>query len=162
MTQTDIDKAIGAEPITPSQRRALFSAARSRGMTIDDIRDMTPTGSISALTRSQASDLLDGLNSGTEYAHPRKPRRRSARRPKGVYALATEAQHRKIESLRIQLGWTREGLRGWLSERHYTDGRPMTKIDSTSDGSDVIELLKGVLERTERGSGVGEQTDQDG
>lgn len=163
MTRTETPPAMMTEPITAAQRRALFAAGRVRGLTIDDIRGMTPTGSISALTRGQASDLLEGLNRGTEYAHPRKRKssRGRPRRPKGVYAIATEAQHRKIESLRIQLGWTTEGLRGWLSERHYADGRAMTNIDSTNDGRDVIELLKGVLERTEAALQRGDQTTND-
>jgi len=149
------------EPITSSQRRAIFAAGKVKSLTIDDLRAMTPTGSISALTRGQASDLLNRLNAGTQYEHPRKTAR-GRRHPKGVYALATPAQHRKIESLRIQLGWTTEGLRGWMSERHFTDGRPMTQIDSTADGVAVIELLKGVLERKGRSSGIVDQTINDG
>lgn len=111
------------------------------------------------MPRGQASDLLDRLNAGKQYEHPRKTVR-GRRRPKGVYAMATDAQHRKIESLRIELGCTPNGLRDWLSERHYIDGRPMTRIDSTADGIAVIELLKSVLERMERSSVVGDQMDQ--
>lgn len=160
MTCTKSPPAIMAEPITAAQRRALFAAARERGLTIDDLRDMTPAGSISALTRGQASDLLDGLNRGTDYAHPRKRRPSSRpRRPKCVYGIATDAQRRKIESLRIQLGWTLEGLQGFLSERHFSDGRVMTRIDSTSDGRDVIELLKGVRDRSRKGSRGGGSND---
>jgi len=134
--------------ITAAQRAALFAAGAARGLSIDDIRALTPAGSISMLSRAQASDLLDRMNSGTAYAHPR-PVRRGPRRPKGVYRVRTPTQLAKIEALRVQLGWTAEGLAGWLSERHYVDGRPMTRIDSSADGVAVIELLKGVLKRTE-------------
>lgn len=72
------------ERITPPQRRALFAAARDRGLSIDDVRDMTPTGSISALTRAEASDLLDRINAGTDFDEHRRQRPRGPRRPKSL------------------------------------------------------------------------------
>jgi hypothetical protein len=96
-------------PITPAQRRALFAIGKARGLTVDDLRDLTPTGSISALTRDQASHLLDRLNAHTDHEHPRQSPRRP-RRPKGVYAFASAAQRRKIEALRIDLDWSPQGL----------------------------------------------------
>lgn len=131
------------QPITPAQRTALFAAARSRGLGIDDIRAMTPAGSISKLTRLQARELLDRLNAGTPHAVQHRPRR-----PKGVYALVTDAQRNKIEALRIELGWTPERLKEWLGERTHADGRPMTRMDTTADASAVIELLKAVTGRS--------------
>jgi hypothetical protein len=62
--------------------------------------------------------------------------------------MATDAQHRKIDALRIDLGWSREKLQRWLSNRHHGDGRPMTSIDSSRDAQAVIELLKVVVART--------------
>ncbi len=131
-------------PITPAQRTAIFAAARSRGLGIEDIRAMTPAGSISKLTRLQAREVLDRLNAGTPHAVQHRPRR-----PKGVYAFVTDAQRNKIESLRIELGWTRERLKQWLGGRTHADGRPMTSMDTTADASAVIELLKAVAGRTE-------------
>lgn len=131
-------------PITPAQRTAIFAAARSRGLGIDDIRVMTPTGSISKLTRLQARDVLDRLNAGTPHAVQHRPRR-----PKGVYAFVTDAQRNKIEALRFELGWTPEQLKAWLGERTHADGRPMTRMDTTADASAVIELLKAVASRAE-------------
>jgi hypothetical protein len=135
-------------PITPAQRRALFAIGKARDMSIDDLRDLTPAGSISALTRDEASHLLDRLNAHTDHEHPRRSPRRP-RRPKGVYAFASDAQRGKIAALRIDLGWSPEKLHEWLSERHHSDGRPMTRIDSTTDGQAVIELLKIVVTRTQ-------------
>ena len=148
--------------ITPGQRRALFAIARQRGMTIDDLRGMTPQGSISAITRRQAARLLSHLNAGTDYEHPRPKMRPRRRQLKGVYRFASEAQHRKIEALRIQLAWAEDKLQAWLAERHHPDGRPMTRIDSTSDGVSVIELLKGVLARSSRTDNGDEPTPSDG
>jgi len=135
------------ERITPPQRRALFAAAGDRGLSIDDIRDMTPAGSISALSRAQASDLLDRINSGTDFDQRRRRRPRGPRRPKGVFAMASPAQRAKIKSLRIDLGWTAEGLVGFLADRHYSHGGPMSKILTTADASEVIELLKAVMRK---------------
>jgi len=143
------------EPITTPQRRALFAFAKSKGMDIDDLRALTPLGSISALRRKDAAELLSSLNAGTDYEHPRRPVR-GARRPKDVYRFATSAQRRKITALSIDLGWTAERLREWLSDRHFLDGRPMSMIldedaaVSTKDGADVIELLKVVNARSHK------------
>jgi hypothetical protein len=145
---TTATRAPVAKPITADQRRALFAIGRARNLDIDDLRALTPTGSISALTSVQASRLLDGLNAGTQYAHPRSSARRP-RRPKGVYAFASAAQLRKVEALRIDLEWSPQKLQEWLSQRHHDDGRPMTRIDSTTDGQAVIELLKIVVTRTQ-------------
>lgn len=131
-------------PITPEQRKALFAIGKARGRSIDDLRDLTPAGSISALTRLQTARLLESLNAGTPYRG--SPRRsRTPRHPKGVFAIATPAQRNKIEALRIDLGWTPDGLAGFLHDRRHTDGRRMTRIDGTTDAAAVIELLKAVL-----------------
>ncbi len=141
------EHATAGEPMTPAQRRAWFAAGKSRGMDIDGLRSLTPRGSISALSRAEAARILTSLNRGTDHEHPRRSPRRP-HRPAGVYAFASDAQRRKIEALRIDLGWTPEKFQEWLSERHHGDGRPMTRIDSTTDAQAVIELLKVVLSRT--------------
>lgn len=134
-------------PITPVQRRALFAAAKGHGLDIDDLRAMTPAGSISALSRSEAFAVLDRVNSGTAYDERRRRRQRGPRRPKGVFAMVTAAQSAKIEALRLDLAWSPEGLAGFLAERHYSHGGPMSKILTTADASAVIELLKSVIKR---------------
>lgn len=133
--------------ITPSQRRALFAAAKAHGLSIDDLRDVTPTGSISAMSHSEAAAVLDRLNSGTAYGDRQRLRPRGPRRPKGVFAMVTSAQTAKIEAMRIDLAWTADGLAGFLNERHYSHGGSMGKILTTADASEVIELLKSVLKK---------------
>ena len=140
---------LAAEPITDAQRRALFAAGRAHGLDIEGIRAMTPGGSISMLNRRQAAAILERLNSGTPHAHPR-PTIRGPRRPKGVYRIATQAQLGKIESIRIDLGWSREKLDEWLAGRTFYDGRTMSVIRSTVDANQVIELLKAVAMRHRR------------
>jgi hypothetical protein len=136
-------------PITAAQRKALFAAGRAHGLDVDGLRELTPAGSISRLTRLQANQLIDRLNAGTEHSHPKR-HSRLPRRPKGIYAVRSGPQMLKIEALRIDLGWTPEGLQGWLAERHHADGRAMTRINSTADAAAVIELLKAVLVKTDR------------
>jgi len=119
----------GTEPLSPGQRRALFAVGKRRGLSIDGLRELTPAGSISALTRAQAAGLLDRLNVGTDYEHPR-PAQRQPRRPRGVYAIATDAQRRKIEALRIDLGWEqRDGRRNRIeSVRRRRLGRGSIRV----------------------------------
>ncbi len=81
------------------------------------------------------------------------PTPRGPRRPKNVYCIATDAQRRKIDALCIDLGWSREKFRQWLSDRHHDDGRPLTSIDSSRDAQAVIELLKAVVVRASRARG---------
>jgi len=50
-----------SHPITADQRRMVFALAKGRGMSTDDIRELTPAGSISALSTGQASQLNDAL-----------------------------------------------------------------------------------------------------
>lgn len=133
--------------ITAAQRRALFAAARARGMSTGDLRSMTPRGSISLLTWRQASDLLDTLNRGTDFQVDRRHRPRGPRRPKGVLAMVSAAQRRKIASLRIGLGWTQARLDEFLATRHYSHGGSMRDMLTSADGIEVIELLKGVTTR---------------
>lgn len=138
---------VAQSPITPAQRKALFAAARAKGLSTDDVRAMTPRGSISALSRREAFDLLNRFNAGTEYDRPAP--KRSPRRRRGMYAFVTDAQRDLIASLRLEIGWTDEQFRDWLGKRHYRDDpqRPMTDMQSSADAERVIELLKGVRER---------------
>ncbi|NUQ48108.1 MAG: hypothetical protein HUU22_19010, partial [Phycisphaerae bacterium] len=47
--------------ITAAQRRLLFRLAAMRGLDLDALRDLTPAGSVSALTIVQAAALIDRL-----------------------------------------------------------------------------------------------------
>lgn len=137
------------KPIAAGQRRALFAAAERLGWSLDDLRAVTPGGSISKLTVRQASELLDRLNAGTPAAE-RHATRRSPRRPKNVLAMPTPAQRVKLDALREALGWTAERLNEWLSERHYSHGGPMSQMATSRDAREVIELLKDVVRRSKK------------
>ncbi len=51
----------GHQPLSEAQRRMIFGLGTSKGFDIDDLRSITPAGSISALTRAQAAKLIDTL-----------------------------------------------------------------------------------------------------
>ncbi len=139
--------AIMDGPISGPQRRALFAIAKARGLEIDDLRAMTPLDSISKLSRAEAAELLQRLNAGSDYDHPRPAKPREKRRPKGVYRIVTDRQLRFIEAQRVDLGWPREKRVEFLGGRRHADGRTLTSIMSTADANTVIELLKAVYSR---------------
>lgn len=140
--------------ITPAQRKALFAWARERGKTIDDLRDMTPAGSISMLTRVQAAELLERLNQGTsherDYRGPPPDRRKPRRAYGSIHRMVSTAQSDLIVAIRMDLGWSEDHLVTWLSQRHYRSDptRPMSEIHSSRDAAEVIELLKAVRSRS--------------
>jgi len=138
---TDIDFK---GPATMAQKKAIFAAARARGLDIDDVRALTPRRSVSKLSIREAAALLDRLNAGTACE---RTGRRSPRRPRGVIAMPSPAQLAKIEGLRESLGWSREGLASFLSERHFDHGGSMDKILTSRDAQGVALLLLDVLAR---------------
>lgn len=130
--------------------RALHAAARRHGYDHEQLRGLAGVASLKQLSAADASHLLERLNHGTPrlsehpgsaQAHKRK------RRQKGAIGLMTHAQRWKIESLRCQMSMTCEQFNNWLSQRHLSDGRAMTQANTTRDGAEVIELLKGVIAR---------------
>lgn len=143
-------KVFNGESITAGQRRAIFAAGKARGLDLDALRELTPSNSISAMSRSQAGALLERLNGTDNHCDARigrHDRHRRPRRPKGVIGMVSTAQRAKIDSLRIDMGWTVEGLAGFLAERHFSHGGPMSRMLTSVDGIEVIELLKQVLQK---------------
>lgn len=138
--------------MTPDQRRAIFAAAKSKGKSIDDIRDMCPKGSISMLTYYEAWDVLNQLNGKPRRSDGgwQRTRPRAARREPGIISRVTPEQLAFINLYRIALGWMPSGLHGHLNDRKYPSdpSRKMTDIQTTADGQAVIEHLKIVLSRT--------------
>ena len=52
-------KQRGQQPATEKQRRYLIGLARRRGLSIEDLRDMTPQKSVRELTVYEAGRLID-------------------------------------------------------------------------------------------------------
>lgn len=94
------------EPITTGQRRFLFSLGKYLALDVDDLRAMTPMGSISKMTAAEASNLIDRL-----CAHSGRP---AHRRGQGT---ATAKQLGLIEHLVERVGFNRNQLGEWLSRQ---------------------------------------------
>lgn len=143
-------------PITSAQRRALFASANQRGLSLDDLRALTPQRSISKLSSREAHDLLqrlndDGPRSSTSPHGPRSsasPRR--PRRPSNVIALISSDQLALIRKLRISMGWNQHQLGDHMRTRHYPSdpSRTMDEMQTSRDAQAVIEHLKKILRRT--------------
>lgn len=152
--------------ITAKQRKALFGIMEARGLDLDDLRAMTPNNSVSKMSVVEAGRVLDRLNAGTKFqrdAHDSKRPNRKPRAPRGVIRLVSHAQRGEIERLRVQLGWTAQGLHDFLAERHYSYdcSRGMSDMQTARDAHQVIELLKHILARKSHGTGF-QPVDQEG
>lgn len=138
--------------ISASQRRALFAAANSRGLSLEDLRALTPQHSVSRLTSDQAAALIDRLIAdqrrfGAEFS---PSRRRKPRRPSNVIALISTEQLELIRKLRISMGWTKIQLGDHFKNRSYPSdpSRTMDEMQTSRDAQAVIEHLKKILRRT--------------
>jgi hypothetical protein len=62
--------------ITPGQLKMLWALARRKGIAPEDLRTLTPAGSVSVLTKGQATELIDALiaNRAPDYEHPARAR----------------------------------------------------------------------------------------
>lgn len=142
--------------ITAAQRRALFAAANQRGLSLDDLRALTPQRSVSKLSAQEAAALLQRLNDGPrssasptrEHRSPASPRR--PRRPSNIIALISVDQLDLIRKLRISMGWNHLQLGDHMKSRHYPSdpSRTMDLMQTSRDAQAVIEHLKKILRRT--------------
>lgn len=93
--------------ITAAQRRRLFARAHELGFNVDDLRAMTPAGSVSVLTLSEAAWLIDQLEAGPD-ASP--PTREAGTGP-------TARQYAMIAWLSDAIGFNGTQFNGWLAKR---------------------------------------------
>ncbi len=128
--------------ISSPQMRKLFAVARERGLTHDDLRAITPTGSVAMLTYHQAADLLTRL-CGRRKRTPEQRRRRSPRT--GAIRVATDPQKSYIRILAEQLGLSDSQLDSYIRSHHHRDG--LADVFQSKDASDIIEGLKAQVDR---------------
>lgn len=143
------------DPCTTEQMKKLFACARERGLSVDEVRAMTPNGSVKAMTWGQCSAVINRILGQREDARPpRRGRRGSAlskRRPPDVFAPLTDDQRDTIDRrYRIAMGWTPPAMLAYLKNKTYPSdpSRTMDSIISSADGVAVTEHLKKVLFRT--------------
>lgn len=135
--------------ITPAQNRAIWAAARSKGI---DPHELIGGRSIRELSTREASALLDRLNGKPAGSKP--PHR--SRAPKDVTRLISAEQVTLIDKLRIAMGWNEAELGVFMDARRYPSDprRKMSVMTSSPDAVAVIELLKKVVAKRLHGHGV--------
>lgn len=147
-------------PSSPKIRSAIVIAGKARGMSLDDIRALTPKGSVSMLTAREAAQLLSRLNSGTAYDKPAPPRQR--RRPNGIVAIPTgwllSKDSAMCRELRAQYGWSEQQLTDWLTKRTLPSGASAARPATGRDYQERIELIKGVLTRARKAAAKKEES----
>ncbi len=124
----------GRSAITAEQRRALFAIARRLGFDTDEMRVLTPTGSISALTPLQASDLIERFTNGGHGPCPE--------------GTATARQLGFADHVRRNLGMGDADFRGWLLQMFHVPG-----LDDVTT-SDLGRLLAALLRIQQRRTGI--------
>lgn len=95
----------GRTAMTDQQRRKLFALADERGMDLDALRACTPAGSVSMLTRREASMLIGKLAGGADAAAAERRDR------------ATPRQLELIGHLAGYLRMDHERLGAWMGPR---------------------------------------------
>jgi len=132
--------------LTSAQRSKIFAVANERGLALDDVRAMTPAGSVSMLSKVEAAALIDALEKGQspDYDRASISRPRRARPAEGAIRLVSVEQRIMIEDLRRECGFTPASFQTWLSQRSFNDRRPLTDMKTSGDAIFIIELLKRV------------------
>ncbi len=92
----------GRDMVTEAQRRMIFARGQALGMSLDDIRAATPHGSVSALTKAEAHELVGKLTTRA--------------RPRAGQGTATGKQLATIGYLRDLVGFNEAEFSGWLAK----------------------------------------------
>lgn len=132
-----------AKESTPGQRQAIVCAGRALGLDLDGIRELTPAGSLRALTFDEAAAVLERLDAERQRRNlpvVKRARRRRAGRPLGK---VTKRQARLIDEHRERIGWTAERLDVFLAR---TFNLTAATLKARRDASRVIAVLGQVLE----------------
>lgn len=131
------------DSITAAQRRKLFALGTALDLGLDDLRALTPSGSISMLTRTQASELIDRLSG-------REDGRRRAFADQGT---ASGRQLGLIAHLRDLIGFREAGFGLWLEKRFKVGS--IEEIDDGALAHRVIGGLTRMYDNRRRASGGG-------
>jgi hypothetical protein len=129
-----------AEPITRRQMARIWASAHALKLTREELYALIPGGSISHLTRGQATEVIQKLS-----AHGSQP---SAEFPPWQM---TEAQRQLILHMVERLGWTDNPhrIQGFL--RKYAHVDDLEHLTDRKKAIAVIEALKAILARPHRG-----------
>jgi hypothetical protein len=113
----------GPDRLTDAQRRMIFARAHELGMDLDAVRAATPHGSVSALTRQEARDLIDRMMKQPANAWQNQ-------------GTATGKQLGTIEYLRGLVGFSDAEFKLWLGKRFKVES--LAQITDKTLASRVI------------------------
>lgn len=137
--------------ITKAQISKIWVLAREIGLDKETLYLLVPRGSISTLTRQEASDLIERL-AGTSQEPGRRHERTFTRRPrqrrrKIPATAASPEQWNFIYSLFGKLGWlgTPARMRGFLKK--FAGVSTVEEITDRKRASAIIEALKAMCGR---------------
>lgn len=133
-------------PITKAQISKIWAAAHELNLSRDELYSHVPGGSISRLTRRQASDLIERLEAMGSGAQ-----REEARQGKPApLAPATPEQIHFIYYLFGRLGWLRDPQHMANFLRKYFHVERVEDLPNRKRASAVIEALKAISARRGR------------
>lgn len=128
---------------TPQQRKRIVLLGNSQSLTVDDLRDMTPLGSLRELSKQEASDLIERLGGGRMQTARQSPypRRQSTDATRMItrehVTIITEMMERKFGDSEHALAWLKRNF----------------KVDTVRDlgtaerAGEVVAVLKEMLDR---------------
>lgn len=127
---------------TAAQRRAIVLIGRGLGMDVDELRALTPAGSLRALSFEAAAALLDRLNAGRPKRE--EPARPAGRRSKdGVFKMVTPRQREVIRSYQGRIGWDDAELDAFLQR---TFKLSLATLATRRDASRALTVLRKIVE----------------
>jgi len=125
-----------SHPITADQRRKIFALAKGRGLSIDDIRDLTPAGSISAMSTGQASRVIDALSG----------KRVDLTAPTGPTAAPTDAQIAMLYAMAQDAGMDRRHLQNFMRSKFEITGPNDPRLTNAAIQK-VLHALRAIANR---------------
>ena len=138
-----------SERITKAQISKIWACAHALGLDKELLYLLVPRGSISTMTRQEASEMIQHLTElgdkrvGPAYLEKKKRLRPKPRDPNVV----TQDQRNFIYFLFGKLGWLQEParVRGFL--RKYAHVGSVEELPDRKRASAIIEALKAIHER---------------
>lgn len=141
-----------SDRITRAQIAKIWACAHAIGLDEELLYLLVPRGSISGMTRREASELIDCLSAldGGRVGPLRRgspPARRARRRPVDPN-VTTQDQRDFIYFLFGRIGWLQEPrrVRGFLEK--YAKVDTVEEIRDRKRASAIIEALKAIYKRT--------------
>jgi len=135
--------------ISDCQRKYIFRLQKELAIEIEDLReiayDISGAASISRLSMTNASKLIERLVGRNKTPERKAPKRKTPkRRPQGknVVYLISDYQKRYIMGLARELKWDCERLKGFY-QRQIKKDKPGTSREASSVITGLKEIIKG-------------------